>query len=183
MLSPLLLHPLLHQEHLHQANKNSSPGRSELCHPQPSTVPPHSRPLPLQLQEFHVEMRRGTGTQTCIAVTTLRASPCNLPQQGEVCSQLEPRELKSKPAWDVDEAKALGCILKTHPKSPHITYFPTVLFKQLERFPLNYKSWIQTGPVFPIFHHCLCSQSRGGCIDSARQGVSLGCFPRCCAAE
>ncbi|KAF2974371.1 hypothetical protein EK904_009931 [Melospiza melodia maxima] len=101
----------------------------ELCHPQPSTAPPHSRPLPPWLQELHVELGRGTGTQTCTAVTTLRASPCNLPQQGEVCTQLEPRELKSRPAWDVDEAKALGCILKTHPKPPHITSFPTVLFK------------------------------------------------------
>lgn len=182
MLSSLLLHPLLHQEHLHQVNKNS-PGRSELCHPQPSTVPPHSRPLPLQLQEFHVELGRGTGTQTCTAVTTLRASPCNLPQQGEVCSQLEPRELKSKPAWDVDEAKALGCILKTHPKPPHITSFLTVLFKQLNyNFSLELQKLDPDWASFPHFPPLSPQPVQRGLCRLCQAGGFFGMFPKvlCC---
>jgi len=86
--------PLRRRAQLEQGKKNS---------PAATSIPHQTRPSPPWLQGPHAELGRGIGTQEGTAATMLSAGPCSLPQQEDASSQLSPRELKSKPAWEASE--------------------------------------------------------------------------------
>lgn len=155
--------------------KNSSPGHSQLSpSAKHSTIPHQTFASPAAGAPCWAgEGNRDTEVHSSHPP---EPAPTNLPQQEDVCTQLGPRELKSRPAWEVGEAKGLGCILKTHPKPPHITSFPTILFTQLvmvcRSFPWTTKvrsDWVS----FPHFPPLSLQPAQGGLVGLCQAGGIL----------
>lgn len=90
--------PLLRQEWLNKANKNSPAATSNCDTPRPA----HHTLAPPWLQGLPVDLGRGTGTHRGTAAALLAGSPSPLRAAGG-CVQsgrARPRMLNPKPAWE-----------------------------------------------------------------------------------